>query len=144
MGPLSGCILTLDLVSHAFWSLSCACIIIHLSPLRFLSSMPGGFHPTKEAFLAWPKPNYIDPETKGNQLLVVTIISTILAIASVLARVWVRIGYQRQFGADDVMLVLCIVCACPVTLWIDGLARRESPDTNYNSVRFPQLELPRF
>ncbi|ELR01652.1 hypothetical protein GMDG_00028 [Pseudogymnoascus destructans 20631-21] len=54
-------------------------------------------------------PNYTDPETKGNQLLVVTIISTILAIASVLARVWVRIGYQQQFGADDVMLVLCIV-----------------------------------
>ncbi|KFY72164.1 hypothetical protein V499_07690 [Pseudogymnoascus sp. VKM F-103] len=49
--------------------------------------MPGGFHPTKEVFLSWPKPNYIDPETKGNQLLVVTIISTILAIASVLARI---------------------------------------------------------
>ncbi|KFY38072.1 hypothetical protein V494_04526 [Pseudogymnoascus sp. VKM F-4513 (FW-928)] len=71
--------------------------------------MPGGFHPTKEAFLAWPKPNYVDPETKGNQLLIVTIISTVLLLASVIARVWVRIGYQRQFGADDVMLVLCII-----------------------------------
>ncbi|KFY12264.1 hypothetical protein V492_03982 [Pseudogymnoascus sp. VKM F-4246] len=49
--------------------------------------MPGGFHPTKEAFLAWPKPNYVDPETKGNQLLIVTIISTILLLASVIARI---------------------------------------------------------
>lgn len=105
--------------------------------------MPGGFHPTKEAFLSWPKPNYIDPETKGNQLLVVTIISTILTILSVLGRLWVRIGYQRQFGADDVMLVLCIVGAFPVTPGIDGLARRESLDANYNFVRFLQLELLR-
>ncbi|KFZ01968.1 hypothetical protein V500_00523 [Pseudogymnoascus sp. VKM F-4518 (FW-2643)] len=71
--------------------------------------MPGGFHPTRDAILAWPKPNYVDPQTKGNELLVVTIISTILSITAVLARVWVRIGYQRQFRADDVMLVLCIV-----------------------------------
>lgn len=92
--------------------------------------MPGGFHPTIAVIQAWPKPNYVDPETKGNQLLVVTIISTILAIASVLARVWVRIGYQHQFGADDVMLVLCMVGAFSVTLCIDGLARRESLDTN--------------
>ncbi|KFX89550.1 hypothetical protein O988_08594 [Pseudogymnoascus sp. VKM F-3808] len=71
--------------------------------------MPGGFHPTVDVIQAWPKSNYIDPETKGNQLLVVTIISTILAILSVLARVWVRLWYQRQFGADDVMLVLCMI-----------------------------------
>lgn len=71
--------------------------------------MPGGFHPTIEDIRAWPTPDYVDPETKGNQLLVVTIISTILAIFSVLARVWVRLWYQRQFGADDVMLVLCMV-----------------------------------
>lgn len=92
--------------------------------------MPGGFHPTVDVIQAWPKSNYIDPETKGNQLLVVTIISTILAILSVLARVWVRLWYQRQFGADDVMLVLCMVCAFPITPWIDGLACRESLDTN--------------
>lgn len=92
--------------------------------------MPGGFHPTVDAILAWPKPNYVDPQTKGNELLVVTIISTILSIAAVLARVWVRIVCQRQFGADDVMLVLCIVGAFPITLRIDGLAHRESPDTN--------------
>lgn len=78
--------------------------------------MPGGFHPTVDAIRAWPKPNYIDPQTKGKQLLVVTIISTILAIAAVLARVWVRLRYQRQFGADDAMLVLCIVGAFPVIL----------------------------
>ncbi|KFY21591.1 hypothetical protein V493_07275 [Pseudogymnoascus sp. VKM F-4281 (FW-2241)] len=71
--------------------------------------MPGGFHPTKDVILAWPKPNYIDPETKGNELLVVTIITTILTVAAVLARVWVRIRYQRHIGADDVMLVLCMV-----------------------------------
>lgn len=106
--------------------------------------MPGGFHPTKEVFLSWPKPNYIDPETKGNQLLVVTIISTILAIASVLARVWVRVGYQRQFGADDIMLVLCIVGAFPITLWIADLEHRESLDTNLCFARFRQLELLRF
>lgn len=73
--------------------------------------MPGGFHPTRDAILEWPKPNYVDPQTKGNELLVITVISTILSISAVLARVWVRIGYQRQFRADDVMLVLCIVGA---------------------------------
>lgn len=92
--------------------------------------MPGGFHPPKDVILEWPKPNYIDPETKGNELLVVTIISTILSVATIITRIWVRVGYQRQFGADDMMLVLCIVGASPVTLWIDCLARRESLDIN--------------
>ncbi|RDL30491.1 Uncharacterized protein BP5553_10369 [Venustampulla echinocandica] len=71
--------------------------------------MPGGFHPPAAVILAWPKPNYTDPQAKGNELLVITIICMTLSTAAVLARLWVQIRHQKKLRVDDLMLVICMV-----------------------------------
>lgn len=71
--------------------------------------MPGGFHPPPSVIAAWPKPNYTDPEAKGSELLVVSIVFTVLSSVAVVARLWVRLRHKNQAGADDVILGLCMV-----------------------------------
>lgn len=108
--------------------------------------MPGGFHPSADVISAWPKANYIDPETKGNELLVVTIIFTTLSTAAVLARLWVRVKYQKEIRADDVMLVVCMVSTFLLTFYLRvvDVGTFQGRDTDAGFARFLRLELQRF
>jgi hypothetical protein len=77
--------------------------------------MPGGFHPPPSVIATWPAPNYVNPESKGNQLLVVSSVFAILAIAVVLARLWVRVKIQRNAGIDDLFIFLALVRESPLS-----------------------------
>lgn len=81
--------------------------------------MPGGFHPPPSVIESWPEPNYVDPETKGKELLVISLILTILAIVFVGARLLVRGRIKKQLGWDDGLLALSLVC--PAIFQIAGL-----------------------
>ena len=71
--------------------------------------MPGGFHPPPDVMASWPEPNYIDPETKGKELLVVAIIFCVLALLVVSLRLWTRLCLQGEAGLDDVLITLAMV-----------------------------------
>lgn len=71
--------------------------------------MPGGFHPPAEVVASWPPPNYINPETKGKELLIVVIFFCILAILVVSLRLWTRLCVQGHAGLDDVLITLAMV-----------------------------------
>lgn len=64
--------------------------------------------PPLEVLLTWPKPNYDNPVTRGNELVLITVILFPIAIGMVLLRVWTRLRLSKSFGADDVVLLISV------------------------------------
>ncbi|PGH02661.1 hypothetical protein GX51_04544 [Blastomyces parvus] len=77
--------------------------------------MPGGFHPPPSVIKSWPKPNYVDPEAKGHDLVAIAIALGLLATIAVGARLWVRLKIQKNPGLDDLFLFLSIIPMLGIT-----------------------------
>ena len=71
--------------------------------------MPGGLNPPLEVILSWPAPNFVNPETKGNTLVLIACIWGPLTIVLLFVRLWVRIFHQRNPGWDDWLMLAAIV-----------------------------------
>jgi hypothetical protein len=71
--------------------------------------MPGGIHPPPDVYLAWPKPNYINPQLRDWTLAATVVILLCLTITIVCARLWARIVLQRNAGIDDAIIVVAMV-----------------------------------
>ena len=67
-------------------------------------------HPTKEIIEGWPKPNYVDPVTRGPALTIVNIIFIILVFLVVGLRYYTRLRITHSFGQDDIVIGLSVVC----------------------------------
>lgn len=61
--------------------------------------------PPPEVLASWPKPNYIDPETRGPALMIVELIALPLALLCLALRLFVRIKILRKTGWDDWLMV---------------------------------------
>ena len=70
-------------------------------------------YPPISVLLTWPKPNYVDPKTRGPALLIVNIIFTILVLVAVTGRFYTRIRCKNWFGIDDVMCIFALVSDSP-------------------------------
>ena len=57
----------------------------------------------------WPTPNYTDPVTHGQAILVVNIIFIVLVIVAVIGRFYSRIFIKKWVGIDDGMCILALV-----------------------------------
>lgn len=66
-------------------------------------------HPTKEIIATWPKPNFVNPETRGPALTVVNIVFIVLVFIVVGMRYYTRLKITRSFGQDDVVIGLSLV-----------------------------------
>lgn len=66
-------------------------------------------------FLHWPTPNYVNPITRGDALLVINIIFIILVTLSVAIRLYARMKIRSQAGIDDIMIVLAYVFTIGMT-----------------------------
>jgi hypothetical protein len=71
--------------------------------------MPDSLHPPPSVIASWPAPNYVDPATRGNALVVTVTFLTILATLIVAARIWARFVLVRQPGLDDGLIVVALV-----------------------------------
>lgn len=71
--------------------------------------MPGGLHAPLAVILTWPKPNYINPETRPNTVLVLACVWGPLTVILVLARLWVRMFHQKAPGWDDWLMIAATV-----------------------------------
>ncbi|KAL1969780.1 hypothetical protein VTN77DRAFT_7289 [Rasamsonia byssochlamydoides] len=58
------------------------------------------------ALEGWPEPNYVDPVTRGNGIIVTNIVFGVLGTLAVLLRVYTRVWITSTFGADDVLIAL--------------------------------------
>jgi hypothetical protein len=70
--------------------------------------------PPVDILLSWPTPNYENPKTRGDALVVVNCIFISLVYITVALRLYTRICVKRWFGLDDVFILLA------VRLFVDG------------------------
>ena len=64
--------------------------------------------PPPEVIASWPKPNYSDSVTRGNDLSIINIVFGILCTLAVFIRLHVRLVMSRTAGADDILIVLSL------------------------------------
>lgn len=71
--------------------------------------MPGGKNPPIAVIKSWPKPNYINPETRGPEVRIGSIILGIATLLVVCARLWARFVVVRRPGLDDYLIIVSAV-----------------------------------
>ena len=70
--------------------------------------------PPPSVLAAWPEPNYADPVTRGNELIVITVIFSPIALFMIGLRTYTRLRISKAWGVDDILLL----CSVPPTLAI--------------------------
>ncbi|KAI1911089.1 hypothetical protein LOZ65_006236 [Ophidiomyces ophidiicola] len=71
--------------------------------------MAGGFHPPPAVMASWPRPNYVNPPTRGEGVMIVALVLGVLMLIFVSLRVWVRFRVQREPGVDDYIVLAAVV-----------------------------------
>ncbi|KAF2765627.1 hypothetical protein EJ03DRAFT_377627 [Teratosphaeria nubilosa] len=67
--------------------------------------------PPLDVILSWPKPNYVDPATRGPASVVVSLIFAVLMLIVVSLRLYCRTRVKKWFGWDDVMIAFALIFA---------------------------------
>lgn len=62
-----------------------------------------------EVIATWPAGNYLNPQTRGNTLIIVNIILMSLVTFVVFLRLYVRVYLLRWFGIDDLFIIVALV-----------------------------------
>jgi hypothetical protein len=68
-----------------------------------------------KVYAAWPAPNYKDPITRGNELLIINIIFIILVTFSIVIRLVSRLRQSRP-GLDDIFIVIAYFFTIGLTI----------------------------
>ena len=63
----------------------------------------------------WPAPNYENPTTRGDALLVINVVFILLVTLSLAIRLYSRMVVKHQSGIDDIMIVLAYVFTIGMT-----------------------------
>ncbi|OBT72139.1 hypothetical protein VF21_08774 [Pseudogymnoascus sp. 05NY08] len=81
--------------------------------------------PPPEVLASWPKPNYVDPQRRGNEGVIVQSILVVLVTAMVIIRLYARIVITRAgIGLDDAMIIISWVFAMGLTASVILAIRR--------------------
>jgi hypothetical protein len=62
-----------------------------------------------EAKANWPTPNYINPVTRGWDLVVANFVLLAFIFIIVGLRIYTRLRISRYFGVDDILILLATV-----------------------------------
>lgn len=65
--------------------------------------------PAPEVFLSWPTPNYKNPKTRGDALVIVNSIFIGFTVIIVFLRLYTRLVIKRWLGIDDIFILLALV-----------------------------------
>jgi len=66
--------------------------------------------PPPEVLATWPKPNYVNPTTRGPALAIVEITALSLGSIVLVLRLYVRARIMRSVDWDDWLMVVGAVC----------------------------------
>ena len=66
-------------------------------------------HPPLSVLLNWPKPNYVDPVTRGNTRVILGLLLAPVIVFAVALRFYTRLTLTRSFGLDDVFIGIAVV-----------------------------------
>ena len=78
--------------------------------------MPGGIHPPLSVIASWPKPNYVDPPTRGYGLVILCSILGFFSVLTVGLRLWTRATVTKNFGSDDWVMVVAMPIVIAMTV----------------------------
>ena len=73
-------------------------------------------HPTAEIIAGWPKPNFINPITRGSALTVVNVVFITLVCIAVALRFYTRLRITKSFGLDDWVIGLSLIPTFALTV----------------------------
>lgn len=62
-----------------------------------------------QAVASWPPPNYVDPVTRGDGIVIASAVFGSLATIAIALRAYSRMCITRTFGSDDVLVLLAWV-----------------------------------
>ncbi|EME48664.1 hypothetical protein DOTSEDRAFT_67641 [Dothistroma septosporum NZE10] len=65
--------------------------------------------PPLDVVVSWPIPNYDDPTTRGDALLVLLIFFSVLVFFAIIGRYYSRVVIKKWFGWDDAMISLAFI-----------------------------------
>ena len=65
--------------------------------------------PPPSVLKTWPKPNYVDPDTRGPGVLIVNIVMVCIAFIVTCLRLYTRLRITTSPGIDDVLIILAMV-----------------------------------
>ncbi|EUC45546.1 hypothetical protein COCMIDRAFT_95210 [Bipolaris oryzae ATCC 44560] len=72
--------------------------------------------PPPEVLKTWPKPNYIDPVTRGPGLMIVELTLLPIAMIVVFLRLWVRISWLKKSWYDDYLMIVAMIFSIGTTI----------------------------
>ncbi|OGM50191.1 integral membrane protein [Aspergillus bombycis] len=64
--------------------------------------------PPADVLATWPTPNYIDPTTRGDSVLIVTIVFAAIAFVVTCLRLYTRFKITCSPGIDDILIVVAL------------------------------------
>jgi len=67
------------------------------------------YTPPSQQLRQWPTPNYVDPERRGPELIVVNSIFLAFATVFIALRLYTRLFVRKWFGIDDIFILLAYV-----------------------------------
>ncbi|KAK3901292.1 hypothetical protein C8A05DRAFT_16503 [Staphylotrichum tortipilum] len=71
-----------------------------------------------EVVATWPKPNYVNPEYRGPDLIIAGLVTLVFAIISLVLRMYVRFRIMRKTDWDDWFMVVATVFSLAATISI--------------------------
>jgi hypothetical protein len=86
-----------------------------------------------EVIASWPKPNYVNPQTRGPVVYIINGIFFSLATLTVGVRLYTRIFVRRWFGLDDFFIILAYV-RVSLYSWNLKIHRKTKPLPNPNPL----------
>ncbi|KAG9777535.1 hypothetical protein ABEF93_000394 [Exophiala dermatitidis] len=75
-------------------------------------------HPPPSVVASWPRPNYIDPDTRGPALEYICIIFSAVAVVVLAARLYSRLFITRAPGLDDLLAVLALFASIALSVLV--------------------------
>lgn len=72
--------------------------------------------PPLAVMATWPKPNYVDPITRGHGVVIVNAICMSLAFIVTLLRLYTRIWITATPGVDDILIVIALLFAIAMVI----------------------------
>ncbi|KAK7627773.1 hypothetical protein BKA81DRAFT_303147, partial [Phyllosticta paracitricarpa] len=64
-----------------------------------------------DEIVKWPKPNYTNPSTRGDGIVVVNAVLAAISLTMLALRIYSRVFLKRWFGSDDVYMIMAFVLA---------------------------------
>lgn len=66
--------------------------------------------------MAWPKPNYVNPEERGWEAPVVLLVFMAITIVVYGARMWARFSISKNTGLDDFLISIAMLPLIGLTI----------------------------